>query len=282
MNRSMDNPFDIIDRRAMVSLGPLTSNKHCSYSCLFCYVPNGFLQYASLEIHDICNYLKKHESEFDIIYISGDTDSFAPPRLQEGLELLSRLANEFSKDILITTRICMNINITRKLKHAAKILSEKDKNLFVCISISSPYTDRRIEPLPIPSIKSRIDTLNRLKENGLFSILALRPFLPIYNTKDYIIMIDSLKNSVDIILGEVWYHDINHEMWQNLTGNNTINKGVSRKDALSFSASKRIWEVWRDTQMEKDIAEHCKTLKIPFFMESAPAIEHLKSLRCKK
>lgn len=277
MTRSKDNPFDIFNGRAMISLGPLTSNKHCPYSCLFCYVPNGFLQYESIGISKICEYLRNHEDDFEIVYISGDTDSFAPPRLQEGLELLETVANKFNKDILITTRMAMDADIIERLQKISKLLLKKNRKFFVCISISSPDGNQKIEPPPIPSIASRIDTMTSLKKNGIYSILALRPFLPIYSSEDYIRIINLLKDSVDVILGEVWYHDINYEMWRRLTGSNEVNRGVSKKVTLPFNISEKEWEEWRDSQMEKEIADYCRNLNIPFFMDSSSAIKYLNT-----
>jgi len=277
MNRDSDNPFDIHNGRAMISLGSWKPNAHCPYSCLFCYVPGGFLQYSSLQINDICTYLLGRKNEFEIIYISGDTDSFAPPRLEDGLNLLKLLATEFEKDILITTRIAMDIDIVKQLKEISNILSAKNKKLFVCISISSPDGDRRIEPLPIPPVNSRIDTLSLLRENGLYSILAMRPFLPIYNSNDYMGLISSVAPSVDLVLGEVWYHDPDKVMWTKLTGNPLIYKGMSSKTKMRFNASDKEWEVWNDPEMEKIISDYCESLSIPFFMESSPAIKYLRA-----
>ena len=276
MNRDIDNPFDILDGRMMISLGPLSSETHCSFSCPFCYVPKGFLQYSTLDIPDICEFVGK-ATDVDIIYISGDTDSFAPPRMDKGLDLLEKLAYEFSKDILITTRISMDMRIIKRLKKVARILENKNKKLFVCISISSPDENKKIEPLPIPSVNSRIETLALLKNNGLCAILAMRPFLPIYCFDDYKGLIDSLKNSVDLILGEVWYHDAKKEMWERLTGKPIIHRGVSQKTLMPFNENDTEWEEWNDPQMEKDIANFCKTLGIPFFMRSSSAIKYLRA-----
>jgi DNA repair photolyase len=57
-----------------------------------------------MEIADIVKYLKKHENEYDIVYISGDTDSFAPPRTSKGLALLQSIAENLDTDITFTTK----------------------------------------------------------------------------------------------------------------------------------------------------------------------------------
>ena len=72
--RAKELPFFIGDKRAMISLGPLSTKKYCTYSCPFCYVHSGFLKYRNLEINDIKNWLTENIGKYDIIYLSGDTD----------------------------------------------------------------------------------------------------------------------------------------------------------------------------------------------------------------
>ena len=280
MKRNKDNPFDILRNRAMISLGPISSNKHCPYSCLFCYVPNGFLQYSSLEIPDICKYLEAHKDEFETIYISGDTDSFAPPRSDKGMSLLKRLAKEFHKDILITTRVNMDDSMVNDLLNIKNILASRNKYLYVCISISTPDDNLIIEPLPIPTVDCRIETLKRLKNAGIISILAMRPLLPIYQTDDYIRLIDTCSSSVDLILGEVWYHDPCLKMWEAVTGEAKIHRGTSKRTQLPFDGSNREWEEWSDHQMVKEITNYCESRNIPFYMESSCALNYLRSRTC--
>lgn len=49
--------------------------------------------------------------------------------------------------------------------------------------------------------------LKKLKENGLYTMLATRPFLPIIKSNEYIEIIKKSKNYVDAVLGETWYAD---------------------------------------------------------------------------
>ena len=67
----------------MISLGPLTKFKYCPYNCAFCYVKSGFNKYPNFNINEIISYLKSNRKKYNIIYISGDTDSFAPPRKRQ-------------------------------------------------------------------------------------------------------------------------------------------------------------------------------------------------------
>lgn len=276
MERNHSNPFDILLGRAMISLGPVSPQKHCPYSCLFCYVPTGFLQYRPLGIIDICKYLKTRKNEFETIYISGDTDSFAPPRMEQGISLLKRLANEFDKSILITTRAFMNKETIDELLTVKNILRNRNKQLYVCVSISAPDGNRAIEPLPIPTVEDRIKTLDTLKKAGILSILAMRPFLPIYEANDYIRLIDSCLSSVDLILGEVWYHDPYLQMWNAVTGKFEIYRGTSAQTCLPFESSNKEWMEWVDTRLVEEISGYCKLRNIPFFMDSSSALKYLR------
>ena len=82
ISRTSNNPFFIRKgERIMISLGPLSPKQHCPYRCAFCYVQDDFDSYASFDIDTIITYLKENADKYNIIYVSGDTDSFAPPRL---------------------------------------------------------------------------------------------------------------------------------------------------------------------------------------------------------
>src|SRR5664279_3661964 len=89
--------------RAMVSLGPLTSNKYCTYSCKFCYVQGPYQRYARRSPDEILAWLRLHRNFYSVIYLSGDTDSFAPPRTSMALQLVQDLT-ELNVDVLFTTR----------------------------------------------------------------------------------------------------------------------------------------------------------------------------------
>src|SRR6185436_14243115 len=101
--RSQESPFYVRSGRVMVSLGPLHQTKFCTYSCPFCYVHTDFKSYASMEVEEIRTWLAGITEPFDIIYVSGDTDSFGPPRANQGIELLKALS-QFDADLLFTTR----------------------------------------------------------------------------------------------------------------------------------------------------------------------------------
>src|ERR1043166_5982383 len=168
IQKSTDNPFDIRDGRARVSLGPLSPKKYCTFSCPFCYVDAGFLPYANLTIDDTIAWLEGHRGKFDIIYVSGDTDSFAPPRMSEGIKLLERLTR-FDVDLMFTTRAVFGTSYLTKIKQIRDDLGSHGRLLFGCTSIAQLH-HQYLEPKPIPPPHARIAQLRSFKELGLVSV----------------------------------------------------------------------------------------------------------------
>src|SRR5215216_5567135 len=96
-------PYFLGLQRAMISLGPLTNRSFCTFRCRFCYVLGAYPRYANRSVDDIMDWLHTSRDQYDIVYVSGDTDSFAQPRTARAIELLWRLA-ELKVDVLFTTR----------------------------------------------------------------------------------------------------------------------------------------------------------------------------------
>jgi len=198
--RNLDNAFYVRNNRAMISLGPLSEKKYCPYDCAFCYVKSGFMKYIKLEIEDIIKFLQNNFGKYDIVYISGDTDSFAYPRTNQAIELIEKIAENINVDILFTTRTKFDEKHLKSLKDINSYMKRKNRKLISCISISRLFSAEYIEPYPIPSPQERIEMLKKLKENGLYTILATRPFLPIINSDEYIEIIKKAKNYLDVVL----------------------------------------------------------------------------------
>lgn len=272
--RSRENPFDIRDQRAMVSLGALSKKRQCTFSCPFCYVQADFLSYPNFSIPEIVNWLNKQPNDsFNIIYVSGDTDSFAPPRTDQALLLLEELLS-LGKDVLFTTRMVMD---SSKLKRLGKIVENYNKEslrVFGCISIiqkTIPY----LEPPPIASPTDRIAQLHRFMDLGLMTILAARPFLPIVPLSDYDWILRETSNIVHAILGENWYADSGGILESNVlgAGNKLKNYTLSK---MPFDDNNKIWKVYNGDHIEKYFQELCLKADLPFFMRSMPAIEWIR------
>ncbi|MGY8683190.1 radical SAM protein [Bradyrhizobium sp. UFLA05-153] len=270
LHRPHERPFDVRDRRVMVSLGPLTQRRYCVYRCPFCYVQAGFLKYAALEIPDIVEWIKSVREPYDIIYISGDTDSFCPPRTERGLALLRALL-QFGVDLLFTTRAPLNEDHLRELKDISDSCRSKGRRVFSYVSVAQLHHPH-LEPRPIPSPYERIAQLGRFKANGLTSVLALRPFLPNVPVEEYLEIVRLVQTHADIVVGEVWYADQAGKLDKRVFRDASANYPFTLKK-MDFDENEEVWKVFEAKEVEASVSQLCADLKLPFFMRSRPAIE---------
>jgi DNA repair photolyase len=275
--RPIDTPFDVRERRVMLSLGPLSSGKYCTYSCPFCYVGGDFLSYASLPIDDIVAWVAALTEPFDVIFVSCDTDSFAPPREAAAMELLERLA-KFRVDLLLTTRAVLSQDSVTRMKRVAEDLRCHNRMLIGCVSlvqVSVPH----LEPKPIPPVAARIRQLALLREAGLRTVLALRPFLPNVPLDDYPTLVSRCASTVDLVLGGVWYYDQRGTMVDAVLGKVADNPSAipHATRPMHFDTNPAEWHVFEGRDAETVVRAACEKHDIPMFMRSAPAIEWLRT-----
>jgi len=271
--QSQNSPFDIRDGRAMISLGPLSERMYCPYSCLFCYVTTHFHSYARWSNKEVVTWLSQQTNDdFDIIYVSGDTDSFAPPRQDRGVKLLRELLS-LGKDVLFTTRTVFDGPAIEELNQISLSYREQGLMLIGCISISQ-WTKAYLEPYPIPTPEQRIDQLRKFKQIGIISVLAMRPFLPVVPLSDYISILTAAKPHIDIVLGEAWYADSEGIMEKIIMGNKKL--GSYHLAEMPFDENNAIWRVYEYSEVEDYCRQWSVKNGIPFFMRSRPAINYLR------
>ena len=275
--RNLENAFYIGNNRAMISLGPLTDKKYCPYSCAFCYVKSGFMKYMKLEIDEIIEFLNKHKGNYNIVYISGDTDSFAPPRTDKAIELIKRISENIDVDITFTTRTIFNEDNLKKLKAINDYMKSKNHKLIASISISRLYSVDYIEPAPIPNPEERIEMLKKLKEIGLHTILATRPFLPIINSEEYIEIIRKSKNYVDAVLGETWYAD--EKLINDVCKDFDMKKVQFVEKTMDFDNNDKVWKCYEAKEIVEKVTRFCKENGISFYMRSNPAIDYIRNIK---
>jgi len=267
--------FEISSRRAMVSLGPLSTKRFCTYACGHCYVHAGFTKYPSLSIGEIVDYLKNRRDDFDIVYVSGDTDSFSKPRTDKGIELLRRLI-ELKCDILFTTRAPLTNENISEIAQVSRSLRQSGRLLIGCVSISRLHSAAHIEPKPIPSPQRRMEVLRAMRAAGIITVLAIRPFMPIIPPEEYAELVGLCHKDVDVVLGEAWYCDINGEIEDRVLGIGERLKDDFLIKRMDFDQNGKEWKVYLGTQAEAAVRAKCCQLSLKFFMRSAPAIKLLK------
>jgi DNA repair photolyase len=274
--RPISAPFDVRDRRVMLSLGPLSRGKYCTYSCPFCYVGGDFLSYASMPVDDIVAWVAELTEPYDVIYVSCDTDSFAPPREHAAMELLEKLAT-FRVDLLLTTRAIISPLTIDRLASVARDLNTHGRMLIACgslVQLSVPH----LEPRPIPSVDARIAQLTHLRGAGLRTVLALRPFLPNVPLGDYRELVSRCASSVDLVLGGVWYYDQRETLVRAVLGNSEPAPEISHlKRRMHFDTNAAEWNVFPGVEAEGVVRATCREFGLPMFMRSVPAVEWLRA-----
>lgn len=265
----------------MVSLGPLSPKRFCTYRCSFCYVHVDFGSYRTLPVEQIIEYLRRRAAEFDIVYVSGDTDSLAPPRTKDGLDLIDALV-DLGTDVLFTTRARLDESHLDRLASANQRLKEKGNILFGCISISRLRSAPHIEPKPVPSPGHRLEVLRGLHERGIVSVLAMRPFLPVIPVSEYVELAQLATPFVDVILGEVWYADRGGVLERQVLGPDGSAGLVFEEHQMDFDSNNAIWKVWNGTDARVALETYCGSAHIPFFMRSEPAIKCFRNRLHKK
>jgi 8-oxo-dGTP pyrophosphatase MutT (NUDIX family)/DNA repair photolyase len=280
--RDKDKPFYLENRRAMISLGPLNKNAHCAFRCAYCYVQDEFISYASLNDNEIITFLRDNRQAYNIIYVSGDTDSFASPRTDRALRLLYKIVMEINCDLLFTTRATFSDSNYEIIKQIIEQQKKLNKMLYACVSITRFSEDYAyLEPTPIPLPGERIIVLKKLKELGAVTVLATRPFLPTVNVDDYIRIIDKSKEFVDIVLGECFYFIRGGKVEKRVFPNGIspeIERNITHNQRMPFDNNKALWDIWNSDEYEQTVAARCKELGIVFSMHSDNAItEYLKN-----
>lgn len=204
----MTPPFYLEKRRAMISLGPVSSKRHCSFKCPFCYVKSDeFNRYEGWTIEKIISWLEDNLDDIDIIYISADTDSFAKPRTSDGLLLLQGIS-KLKRDVLFTTRYVFTENELKVLRSIADTIRRSNKLSIACVSICQ-MNSNYLEPFPIDPPLTRIELLGDLKKNGWIPILAMRPILPQVQSSDYDIILTLSAKYISNCLISSYYYDPN-------------------------------------------------------------------------
>lgn len=255
----------------MVSLGPLNRTKFCTYNCPFCYVHTDFKSYASMDIDEITAWLAGVSEPFDVIYVSGDTDSFAPPRADQGVALLKALSI-FEADLLFTTRAVLRPEHLTEVTKLREQLSARGRLLFGCVSVAQ-LTFPNLEPPPIPSPSARLEQLRRFHEAGLIAVLAVRPFLPMVPVEEYVQIVDLARGFADVVLGEGWYADKDGVLERKVFRGAVPQNIPFVLHPMDFDDNGAVWKVFEANDARTVVSAHCQSVGIPFFMRSRPAVE---------
>lgn len=211
-----------------------------------------------MEIPEILECIKSVREPYDIIFVSGDTDSFGPPRTERGLALLRALL-QFGVDLLFTTRALLNDDHLRELEDINDSCRSRGRRVFAYVSVAQLHHPH-LEPRPIASPYESIAQLGRFKANGLISVLALRPFLPNVPVEEYLEIIKLAQTNADI--GEIWYADQAGKMDERVFEGAPANYPFTLKQ-IDFDENEEVWKVFEGKNIEASAAPLCADLNLP-------------------
>lgn len=252
--------------RAMVSLGPLSPKRYCTYKCAFCYVGGEFQRYPARSAADVLRWLELNRDRYDITYVSGDTDSFARPRTDEGIALLRGIAS-LDVDVLFTTRYAFTSEQADRIGAIASRQRENRKLFIGCASVLSP-SDIDSEPKPIPSPRKRLDSLRLLAERGVTAVLAVRPLLPSTTASEMEALVAACPSGVrNVITG--WYFANGQDV-------DSSDSGEGRDVQMYFDIARNSAREVRNHYAYAALERACRSAGLSLYLGSTGLIESLR------
>lgn len=244
----------------------------CPYQCAHCYTFSGdFVNKGHNNIDEIICELKS--KEFEIVYISGYKENFVNPK--QGLDLLETIYNNFSCDILLTTRAVFDSLNTERLIKLNNRMSENGNTLYFCVSIPALKSYKLLEPNHLtPSPQKRIEFLKQISKMGICTILTIRPlcpesYIPISESLE---IIKELKNHCQAVISSGIV--VNDCIIGRLNGFPKDVEYIEGKIMNCLQNDTKVKYINVDKELYK-IECFCKQCNIPFFNSSLPAINYL-------
>ncbi len=257
-----------ITKRVFVSF-----DEYCPYQCRHCFTYE-IKRDKIRTIEEIVNSIK--DETFDVVYVSQKNDNFADP--QNGINLCKELFQNYKCNLFVITRNVLNLNQLMELESIKNGLSEINKRLFFAVSINALESREICEEVTlVPSPMERIDFLRRLSDKGFKPILMLRPIFPnnIIPINECLKIIEYAKNYVAcVVYGGL---GVNSDILKRLGMKATDFSYIKNQEYLQGAIECEINFV--DVTKEiKQIQEKCRSLNIPYFEHSMPALNYLYSL----
>jgi hypothetical protein len=266
--------------RAMVSLGPLRGGAFCPFRCRFCYVHGPYLRYASRSVEEIIDWLRGCRQRYDIVYVSGDTDSFARPRTAEGLRLLSQLA-ELNVDVLFTTRYVFTDAERRQLRGLFGRYRAMGRLLVACVSVAQ-LSHPRLEPPPVPSPLARLRQARWLHDEGSTVLLTIRPFIPYVSDAEYAEIARLGGPHCAAILGGDWHVDqagridLQARRALGVPDRDQLDPAMATHGPLDSTNDGQEWLTYHHPAAAGAVGDVARRLHKKLFMRSAPAVDFVR------
>ena len=175
----------------------------CSHECKYCYA--SFMKRFTghkeewgtfIDIKKCDKKINKKKLENKTVFLSSVTDCYN--KFEEKYELTRKILED-----LVDVKCNLNISTKSKLILRDLDLLKQMKNLIVSISINTLDESFKNDMDNASSIKERLETLKRLHNNGIYTVLFMSPIFP-YIT-DFKEIIEISKEYID----EYWFENLN-------------------------------------------------------------------------
>jgi DNA repair photolyase len=149
----------------------------CPLGCKYCFsedlnnIQSNNTAYLSEEQFEL---LKDLPEEIKTIMLGCDTEFFQNKK--EALDVLKQLS-DLDKDISIITKLSLDDNFVENLKIISNKMNEKGNFITFSVSIPCFESSSKWEP-KVPKVEQRIDTLKKVSDIGINSMVAVRPLIP--------------------------------------------------------------------------------------------------------
>lgn len=175
----------------------------CPHGCVYCYAcfmkrftghKEKWGSFVDIKLCDKPINLEKIKGKS--VFLSSVTDCYNP--LEEKYKVTRRILEQLAEaecELGISTKSGL---ILRDLD-----LLKKCKNLKVSMSINTLDEEFRRDMDHAASIKKRLETLKKLHENGIYTVLFLSPMFPVLT--DYKAILEQTRGFID----EYWFENLN-------------------------------------------------------------------------
>lgn len=247
----------------------------CPMNCRHCYTYGLDMNHARRSAEEIVGAVK--EKETDIIYVSHNYENFY--KQKDGLALCELLYAACHKDIFVITRSYLSDETLHQLGSLNLLMNRDGHQLYIAVSLCADNSYAVTEdPSNCPEPGKRLSNLARAHEQGIKTILLLRPIFPnsvvpvtecmnlVIRSKDYVSAVVSSGLIVtDMIIGRLAIEE-KYLVY-------TAGGASEYLDELN-DPSVRYVDVTREIEQ---IEKTCMSSGIPFFSHSIPALNYLRS-----
>ncbi|MFH0820132.1 MAG: hypothetical protein V1892_03810 [bacterium] len=189
---------------------------------------------------------------------------------KNSLEILERLS-ELRKDISVITKLNLSQSFLAKLKEIDLKLNQKDNFLVFSETIPCMESFKKWEP-KVPSPQKRIKTLKEANNQGLSTMVAIRPLIPDVPNEETRKIIEATKDSCyGYYSGPLYLKNIDSK----LINKNDESLKIEKLQPHWMPEGNEFYKIEKEGQMDylKNILKECS---MPLFEGAADGIKYLR------